>query len=195
MELSIIIGILTGLVANGMTTFFREVFMPAYRNYVYIGLSLTGDWIIEQDDGPTDGKGFAKKWVMSATLTQKANKLIGATTATNIENGISVSVINYVIEGYFYDGVINLSCLRKDNDVIAHSNFLLQVVEDGKTLAGYRSFYGLKSCSIRSVKTVWKKSGHNSIKNSGKNLVNEAKTPNLLETNKENDSIAIIKSN
>jgi len=162
--LSIIVGVATGVTANLVTYLFVTVWLPSYRNYVYRGIRVTGDWIISQSDMPADGERLTTKWVLSATLEQKAYVISGNVTATHLHDGEATDVINYDLDGHIFDRFLSLTLRTKDTTRIAYSTFLLEVTGDGSRMKGYRSFYGLRKGTIRSVECTWKRGTHEPTK-------------------------------
>ena len=158
--LSVIVGVGTGVIANMVTSLFLNVWLPAYRNYVYQGLRVGGDWTIIQHDTPVDGEPLSTIWVLSATLRQKSYVVSGVATATRVEGNRSADVINYEINGYIYDRLVGLTFKSSDRSKIAYSAFLLEAKGDGTQMVGYRSFYGLRKGAIRSVECTWRRGGH-----------------------------------
>lgn len=157
--LSIIVGVATGVTANLMTYLFVNVWLPSYRNYVYKGIRVSGDWIISQGQCPADGESLTVKWILSATLEQKAYEVCGQATATHFKEGTATDVINYDIHGHLFDRFLSITLRNKDVTRIAYSTFLLEVSGDGSRMLGYRSFYGLRMGTIRAVECTWRRGG------------------------------------
>ena len=158
--LSIVVGVGTGVVANMVTSLFLNVWLPAYRNYVYQGLRIGGDWSILQNEIPVDGEPLSANWVLSATLRQKSYVISGVATAMRVEDNKSADAINYEIDGYIYDRLVGLTFKSSDRSRIAYSTFLLEAKGDGTQMIGYRSFYGLRKGAIRAVECVWRRGAH-----------------------------------
>jgi hypothetical protein len=158
--LSVIVGVVTGVAANLVTYIFVNIWLPSYRNYVYKGHSVAGDWTIAQNDLMTDGERLAVVWVLSATLEQRAYEISGNATATRIKNGGATDVINYEVRGQIFDRFISLTFKNRDATRIAYSIFLIEVKGDGASMKGYRSFYGLRKSRIRSVECTWRRGGY-----------------------------------
>jgi len=165
MILSIVVGVLTGVAANIVTYLFVSVWLPSYRNYVYKGIRLDGDWIISQGTQPADGLGLSKTWILSANLEHKAYSVCGHATATLMENGRPKDVINYDFDGRIFDRFISLVFKNRDASRIAYSVFLLEVTGAGARMEGYRCFYGLRQNRIRSIDCTWHRATRESLLN------------------------------
>ncbi len=161
--LSLVIGVGTGVLANFATYLFRDVWLPKYRDLVYQGIRIDGDWVMTQDDTPSDGTPLSTKWALSSKLEQKAYILSGHATANRVENGESVDAINYDISGYIYDRFVVLTFKNTSRARIAHSVFLVEVRGDGTRMTGYRTFYGLYKETIRVVECTWQRGSHTSV--------------------------------
>lgn len=158
--LSAVVGIGTGVLANFATYLFVDVWLPKYRDFVYQGIRIDGDWVITQDDTPVDGVTLSTKWALSSNLRQKAYALSGHATANRVEDGESVDAINYDITGYIYDRFVVLTFKNNSRARIAHSVFLVEVRGDGTRMTGYRTFYGLYKETIRIVECTWQRGSH-----------------------------------
>jgi hypothetical protein len=158
--LSVVVGIGTGVAANLVTSLFINVWLPAYRDYVYKDVRVDGDWTILQSEVPVDGEALSTIWVLSATLEQKAHVVKGIATATHVKDGASADVINYEAAGHIYNRFVSITFRNKDKARIAYSTFLLEVKGDGTKMKGYRSFYGLRKEIIRAVECTWRRGIH-----------------------------------
>lgn len=158
--LSIVVGVGTGVLANFATYLFVNVWLPKYRDIVYQGIRIDGDWVIVQNDTPVDGIVLSSKWALSARLEQRAYILSGHATANRVENGESIDAINYNVAGYIYDRFVVLTFRNNSQTRIAHSVFLVEVRGDGRRMIGYRTFYGLYKETIRVVECMWQGGGH-----------------------------------
>ena len=152
---SVVVGVGTGVLANFATYLFVNVWLPKYRDIVYHGMRIDGDWVISQDDTPVDGTVLSTKWALSAKLDQKAYALTGHATANHVANGESIDAINYDVSGYIYDRFVVLTFRNNSRIRIAHSVFLVEVRGDGTRMTGYRTFYGLFKETIRVVECTW----------------------------------------
>lgn len=152
---SILIGVFGNAATYLIAFFLTKTVFPKYTDHVYKGMRVNGNWVIIQDIAPTDGEPLSSKWLLSATLEQKANELSGSAQATRNHTGESTDVLSYKLTGYIYDRLVNISIRTTDQAKIAYSNFLLEVSGDGSEMIGYRSFYGLKKGKIRSIQCTW----------------------------------------
>jgi hypothetical protein len=168
--LSIIVGVATGVAANLATYLFVNVWLPSYRNYVYKGIRVEGDWLISQSDQPADGESLSVTWILSATLEQKAYQIGGHATATHLKHGKVTDVINYDVKGHIFDRFVSITLRNKDATRIAYSTFLIEVTGDGTRMKGYRSFYGLQKGVIRSIECNWRRESHESTCDSNLNI-------------------------
>lgn len=159
-SLSVVVGIGTGVTANLVTYLFVNIWLPAYRDYVYKDVRVDGDWTILQSEIPLDGEALSTTWVLSATLEQKAHVVKGTATATCVKDGTSADVIDYKIEGHIYNRFVSITFRPRDKARIAYSTFLLEVKGDGTRMKGYRSFYGLRKEIIRAVECTWRRGIH-----------------------------------
>lgn len=157
---SIVAGVGTGVLANFATYLFVNVWLPKYRDIVYHGMRIDGDWVIAQNDTPEDGAVLSTKWALSIRLEQRAYTLSGNATANHVANGESIDAINYDVSGYIYDRFVVLTFRSNSRNRIAHSVFLVEVRGDGTHMTGYRTFYGLFKETIRVVECTWHRSGH-----------------------------------
>lgn len=157
---SILVGILTGVIANLATYFFTAVCLPAYREYVYRGTRVDGNWTITHLDDPEDDRGLTVTWDLSASLKQKAYAVSGTAVARCTGESGSGDIINYVVGGTINDGFLSLTFSNSDQSRVAHSAFLIKVSGDASTLRGYRLFYGLRLETIRSVECLWSRGVH-----------------------------------
>jgi hypothetical protein len=187
--LSVIVGVVTGVAANLFTYLFVNVWLPAYRNYVYKGIRVDGDWIIFQSDKPADGESLTTKWILFATLEQKAYEISGSVTASHLEDSNPTDVINYYLDGRIFDRFLSLTLRTKDSSRIAYSTFLLEVTGDGSRMRGYRSFYGLRKGSIRSVACTWKRGTHESTKCYGMVSAQPVSPPTLQSGQKADEHV------
>src|SRR5690242_16786291 len=155
---SIVIGICTGVFANTITNMFVTVWLPYYRNLVYRGVRIDGDWNIKHAGKPADGGPLADLWRLSATLEQKAYRIEGSAVAQRFDEKDpkkTIDTIHYQVEGSIFDRFVFIFMRSKDNHRIAHSSFHLEVVRDGHQMNGYRTFYGLVKSEVRAVGSVW----------------------------------------
>lgn len=152
--LSILVGVLTGVFANLVTNLFINVWLPAYRDYVYKGVRIQGDWILNQGQDTIDKNKLGNDWSVSITLNQKAYKLSGFGTAQRFSpdsNREVIDIIYYDITGSIFDRLVFLYLRPQDKTRLAHSSFHVEVISDGNSMSGYRTFYGLKMNKIRAV--------------------------------------------
>lgn len=156
---AVLVGVLTGIAANLLTHLFVRVGLPAYRDFVYRGVRLSGSWAIVQELVPIDGQPLGNDWKLTATLTQQANKLSGHATAvrTQHDNPDAIDILEYVVEGHVLDRFVMIQMHSESRARIAHSSFHLEVKSDGSIMVGYRTFFGLKMDVLRAVPCAWKR--------------------------------------
>lgn len=154
---TIVIGVATGLAANGFTWLFVTVLLPLYQNFTYHGVRVDGTWCLDEAKITADGGTLSTVWMISATLRQTAYRISGVATAISVRENKTSDVINYIVAGNIRDRFVSLHFHNQDEHRIAYSGFLLEIVGDGATMKGYRAFYGLKKQVIRSIESTWKR--------------------------------------
>lgn len=156
--IAIPLGVIAGVAANVVTHFVLTVWLPAYRDYVYRGARVDGNWVVHQSRAALDGGNLSSIWLVSAKLDQRAYVITGSASAMRVHEGIALDVINYEVQGYIYDRFVSLNLRNTDKTRIAHSTFLLELRGDGHRMTGCRAFYGLEREIIRSIECVWQRS-------------------------------------
>ena len=163
MILAIVIGIATGLCANAFTWFFVQHLVPLYQDWTYQGIRIDGNWTIEHEGDPADGKGLSAG-TLSATLKQRAHAVAGKATAVNRIGDDKTDVIDYIVEGQTRDRYVTLYFRTTNRHRIAHSSFLLEIVGAGGCMEGYRAFYGIEQRAVRAVECIWHADGGSSAR-------------------------------
>lgn len=151
------VGVVTGVLGNVTTYLFINMWLPFFRKYVYQGFRIGGDWIIEQALTVVDGDALSERWEIAVNLDQKAYIITGNAFASNLRDNEFHNVIHYEVSGHIYDRFVALTFLNKDRKQIAHSTFLVEVVGDGHSMTGYRTFYGRKRNMILACSCIWRR--------------------------------------
>jgi hypothetical protein len=140
--------------------------LPWFKSLVYKGIIIDGTWKIEQATQMVDGSNLAVQRAIDINLQQNANELTGDASARIIETQTITpstqnvetkqsknlnTVIYYDVKGEIKDRFVSLVLRPKEQNKIAYSVLLLEVVGDGNTLKGYRTFYGYKKLKICAI--------------------------------------------
>lgn len=159
--IAVVAGVFAGVLANLATNIFVTVLVPAYRDYVYRGVRVDGDWVVRNIGTPSDGRSLTDSWQLSVRLTQKAYRLSGAATALRAapDREGAVDILHYNVEGTVQDRFVIVQMRTLDRNRIAHSAFHLEIVGDGNMMRGHRTFYGLIMNQIRSIRSEWSRHG------------------------------------
>lgn len=151
----VVSGIITAILIFLSTAIFNKIVLPWYRDVVYKGVNLSGEWS-ESDD--TSSK-------LSVHLKQVGHQLngIAAITIEPVENAIENAVdgtsakrvSNLRFEGSTHDGYLVGHFKSTDRREVVFANVLLKVTHAGRRLRGVMTFREASTDEIVTQKTEW----------------------------------------
>ena len=150
--LTIVLGIITGLVTASilliLKSLFFNSFLPWYRQIMYRGVDLNGTWY----RGTNTQKTLLE-------LKQRCEKITGKATAQlfadnipeNIKSDIHIDDIRtFDVTGVVSERFVSLSFWHTDRTRLGLSTYLLQVDGDGTKLTGQACWYAPVKSKIKS---------------------------------------------
>jgi len=151
--------ILIGVGTGGVTTLFLfliskmfvDWILPWHSQYIYKGISVAGEWEIDQVF--EDSKEYS-----SLVLHQAAGKLKGELKIFKEMTKVKGKRIKlFAVEGFIQDRFISLNLRNKDKNMIGLSNMLLEAVGNGFELEGSEVWYSIEGKKISSGEIQFKK--------------------------------------
>lgn len=151
--------ILIGVGTGGVTTLFLfliskmfvDWILPWHSQYIYKGISVAGEWEIDQVF--EDSKEYS-----SLVLHQAAGKLTGELKIFKEMTKVKGKRIKlFAVEGFIQDRFISLNLRNKDKNMIGLSNMLLEAVGNGFELEGSEVWYSIEGKKIQSGEILFKK--------------------------------------
>lgn len=153
---SIIIGVVSGILASLLlfisSEFIRKIAIPWYQQMIYSGITISGDWKAEvvNPSGNTQ--------TMTMDLKQKANKLTGTITVSKqIQSSKAAEIKNYSLEGTIRDRFVSLVGKNASQRNLGVHVELLEVVGDGETMQGKRTWYSATEKLVNAEDIIWKR--------------------------------------
>jgi hypothetical protein len=160
---AIVINVISSGIVLIIALTWNQWIVPWFKSLVYKGIKIDGTWKIEQSNQMVDGTALEIQRAIDINLQQNANELKGEASAriiqtipmntqtpTNLDKSTN-TVIFYDVKGEIKDRFVSLVLIPKEQNKIAYSVFLLEVVGDGNLLKGYRTFYGYKKLKICAI--------------------------------------------
>ncbi|HRR08274.1 MAG TPA: hypothetical protein PLO56_06240 [Rhodothermales bacterium] len=155
--INIILGVVSGILTNAFSNYFKKTIIPYYQTIKYKGINIEGEWIVEHISTPTGGGTLRIKRKTIVRIEQKAHNLIGtANSVASFDDGTEDMLV-YDVSGEITDRFAIVNFKVNDKTRIAYSSFLLEVTNDGHTLKGFRTFYGMQACTIRAIQCIWRR--------------------------------------
>ena len=130
----IIVSLITSVITWTILTFGKTVLIPFYETLVYKGVFVNGTWT--QTSTYNEGNEGDITYTETLTLNQKANKLTGIYSVSNIIDGQNKLTSIYNIEGILENNFIVLTGKIADKRHIGHNSFLLKIIAGGQQLTG-----------------------------------------------------------
>ncbi len=138
---SLIIGVVSGIVTTALiylaVQIFRKIVIPWYQSIIYQGLIVSGEWRVA-----SLSTGEGQEIVLN--LTQKAHRLEGTATyvrKTDTSNLLTEHIKTFQIEGRVADRFAVLTLRHTERNRIGVEVLLLEIIGDGRKMAGYTTFY------------------------------------------------------
>jgi hypothetical protein len=132
----IVVGVAAGVLTSAFLYFlgliFWKVLAPWYREFVYAGADISGTWDYLYDGEDSFGS-------MTLTLRQSAHRIEGDASVT-VRSPQGEERLLLAAEGSFWEGYVSLTLKSKDRKVVAMSNLLLKLLNNGASLEGMYSF-------------------------------------------------------
>lgn len=146
---------LTGSLATevtgwGLKNIWLNVLVPIITNAANAHISLGDTWKLEHVGEPTGEKSLAEEWKTSITLRQLGGRISGSARSVCILGNVG-KIIHYRVAGTFSNSVLNISFHQEGAATRHCSTFLLQLVGDGNSLEGTRTFFGKNANRIRAI--------------------------------------------
>lgn len=129
----VVSGICTSFILFILIQVFRNILLPWYRNLVYSGISVDGEWLYDSVEP------FVVN--MSLQLQQSANKINGTVTFINIAKTNDIK--SFIITGNVKDRLIQLIGNHSEKSKIGSAVFMLEVIADGTILRGGICYYDI----------------------------------------------------
>lgn len=122
--LSILIGVLTGVISAILIAFFNNIYksliLPWFQKEVYQGVLLEGKWCGSMKIGSVE-------WAMTLTIKQRGNKVAGSLTAKSSDPNAKKKETDMFFDGSIYDGYLIISCTSKDPHDISFGAMILKI--------------------------------------------------------------------
>jgi hypothetical protein len=152
---TIFLGVATGgattLILYMISKMFVDWILPWHSQYIYQGISVAGEWEIDQEF--EDSKEYS-----SLVLKQAAGKLKGELKIFKEMTKVTGKRIKiFRVEGFIQDRFISLNLRNKDKNMIGLSSMLLEAVGNGFELEGSEVWYSIEGKKIRSGEVHFKK--------------------------------------
>ena len=147
---SIAIGVASGILTSVAVALFliliKKLLVPWYQSVTYSGINLSGTWYAVD---PT----MAQR--IEITLNQTAKHIKGRATFVHIpDDEANEGPASYEptrtfnLTGITQDRFVALTLRHADTNRLGINCYLLEVIGDGRCMAGYFSFYSIKSQGI-----------------------------------------------
>lgn len=141
---NLVIGIAAGslwtIILVTLASLFKNSILPWYRNKVFKGLDISGEWHVV-------GELICQK--IKINLSQHAQKVTGDAIFVDLREGRSHNTLRtFNIKGIIKERFIVLTLEAKDKQTIGIATYLVEAVGDGRTLKGSFSTYSVDGCKI-----------------------------------------------
>jgi hypothetical protein len=130
----IIVSLVTSVITWTILTFGKTILIPFYESLVYKGVHIDGIWV--QNSKLNIGEPDEIEYTETIKIEQKANKITGIYTVTNMVPNQSSMTSIYKIHGVLVNGYLTLTGEISNNNQIGVCNFLLKVIAGGRKMAG-----------------------------------------------------------
>jgi len=136
-EREIFVSLITSIITWVALTFGKTIIIPFYERLVYKGVSIQGIWSqnIKYDMGTPNQIEYTE----TINITQKANKITGIYTVTNIIPGQKTTTAIYTIQGSIINGYVTFKG-EISNNKVGICSFLLRVTSGGAIMIGSNIF-------------------------------------------------------
>jgi len=153
---SLVIGIISGIITAALiyliTEIFRKILIPWYRQMIYRGVDISGEWMneINLETG--------NRQTISASIIQKANKISGEITIVKNRNGKQYGSIEmFNMTGELRDRFLYAIIRPTDPKRIGIASLLLEIVGDGSKMRGATAWYDASAAIIAGKSSEWRR--------------------------------------
>lgn len=148
--LGVVSGILTSVVLELLTGFVRKVLIPWYRQLIYKGIDISGDWYSSK----TNPSGNVQETVMS--IKQRADKVTcSMTIAKKNQKTNQTEIKTFDFLGGIQDRFVSISGKNVDKQALGIHSELLEIVGDGKIMQGQSIWYSVTNKEIQAGEILW----------------------------------------
>jgi hypothetical protein len=143
------LGVISGLVTTLLVVVFRSIWLkiidPWYENHVYKDVPIEGGWeckgafVVRNQQNPVDG---TFKWELGRKGHHVTGTFVGI---AGPDQGLA-----YTIEGVFKNLLLTASYSSKNPASLDRGTVSLMLVNNGRTLTGFCSYYSHVDNAVRS---------------------------------------------
>ena len=140
--LGIVSGILTSLLIYIIIIIFNKIIIPWYQKMIYIGIDISGEWV----NTHTTPSGTVTNEILY--IKQKASKIECVCTKHKKRKNGKEEFSTLKFSGEIEDSIIALIGKNIRKDILGKNTLLLKVVNGGKRLEGYASWFSVTKSDI-----------------------------------------------
>lgn len=145
--LGIVAGVLTSSLLAVLGVLVTRVVLPWYRDLVYRGIDLEGDWRSQiQEHGAN--------YIYQLSLQQRAHDLSGTATITKFGAGPEDYQDVFAITGFTWEGYVSLTLRSISRKRLSFANALLRTENRGGRLVGHWAYRSGRSDQVESERIV-----------------------------------------
>jgi len=137
LAIGIVSGILTSALIYLFISIFKSIVLPWYRQLVYRGIEIQGQWTSSTDLGD----GLTEEWHVE--LSQKADCVSGSINQIKLEDGKILRSESLRLSGNLKDRFLCASAFPTQKSRLSASSVLLEIVGDGSEMRGCQSWYDI----------------------------------------------------
>lgn len=145
-----LLGIITGILTSFLLLAGKKLWdgwaVPFIRATRYSGVQVEGTWIGVNPD-PEEGN------KIRLFLRQSAHDLAGDMTLT-LTGGGSERVLDFVVNGYMWEGFLTLNLRPKDRRVTSYATVLVKLHDGGQRLLGQMAFRNVQADIVETSKLI-----------------------------------------
>ena len=147
-EESIIFGVIAGVITSFVLLLFKtileKIILPWYKEFIYKGVDIEGNWHNEYIETDTKSK-------FSLIIIQNAHDIKGTLifTQTTTDNE---KIVSFQINGKLWEGFLSINLMPDDRKKLSFANSLLKVTKGGSELNGYFTFRNIDTDEVISNK-------------------------------------------
>ena len=146
--IGVISGVITSALIYLLVQIFSKIVLPWYRELVYNGIDISGEWFCYGQELEQRAK---------YDIKQQASQINGdATYMHSDDHDHSMEKIRtFKITGFIKERFVQLTLIHSDKSRLGLVSYLLEVVGDGRRMIGAGSHYGVDSFTIETVNIIF----------------------------------------